>query len=186
MDTRWRLWVEGPSDKALVQSLVRRWSMRNVELDVICGGVDHLAKVKTQIVRSSDAGSRVALILDADSDYKQRYADVTKEIDRLELPIERYFLFPDNQHSGSLETLLERMAAGAHRVVYGCLDEFEECLRNHDQAYRSPEPKGRIYAYCEALGIETNASRRCYDDSSHWDLDAPVLEPLRRFLQSLC
>ncbi len=186
MDTRWKLWVEGPSDKALVRDLLRHMDVANVETAIIGGGVTKIANVAPLIRESGNRGFRVALILDADSDYKQLDADVTKEIDRLELPIERYFLFPDNEHSGSLETLLERMAAGAHRVVYGCLDEFEECLRNHDRAYRAPEPKGRIYAYCEALGIETNASRRCYDDSSHWDLDAPVLEPLKRFLQSLC
>lgn len=90
MSQRWKLWVECSSDKALVQSLVRQWSIQNVELDVIGGGVNHLAEIKQQIVRSSDAGNRVALILDADADYEQRDAEVTKKIDRLKLPVKRF------------------------------------------------------------------------------------------------
>lgn len=186
MSQRWKLWVECSSDKALVQSLVRQWSIQNVELDVIGGGVNHLAKIKQQIIRSSDAGNHVALILDADSDYEQQDAEVTKKIDRLKLPVERYFLLPDNQHSGNLETLLECIAAVPYRAIYDCLDEYGTCLQRHDQSYRYPEPKGRVYAYCEALSIKTNPSKRCYDGSPHWDLDAPVLEPLKRFLASLC
>lgn len=66
------------------------------------------------------------------------------------------------------------------------MSQHGTCLQRHDQSYRSPEPKGRVYAYCEALSIKTNPSKRRYDGSPHWDLDAPVLEPLKRFLASLC
>lgn len=58
-------------------------------------------------------------------------------------------------------------------------------MRTHDTSYRPTAPKGRIYAYCEALGIETNASKRDYANASHWNLDARELEPLKRFLTSL-
>ena len=40
-------------------------------------------------------------------------------------------------------------------------------------------------AYCEALGLETRASRRKYVNSSYWNLDAPDLEPLKTFLRAL-
>ena len=45
--------------------------------------------------------------------------------------------------------------------------------------------KARIYAYCEALGVETNAKKRDYRDSAYWNLDTPALEPLRAFLRGL-
>ena len=48
-----------------------------------------------------------------------------------------------------------------------------------------PVAKGRIYAYCEALGIETHAARRDYSDPSCWDLGTPALEPLKQFLVGL-
>lgn len=185
MDARWKLWVEGPGDKALVQCLLRHLNVENVEPDCLKGGVNKIANMATQIRRSSGGGYRVAMILDANCDYRKRFEKVKSEINRLRLPIERCFLLPDDEHSGDLETLLERMFVPPHQVIYRCLDRYGECLRTHDTSYQPPVPKGRIYAYCEARGIELNASKRDYANPSHWNLDARELEPLKRFLTSL-
>lgn len=187
MNTRWKLWVEGPSDKAIMCCLLRRMNnVESVEPAVIGGGVTKIAKVAPLIRRSSDGGQRVAMILDANSDFQQTFDKAKTEIERLDLPVERQFLLPDNEHSGSLETLLEQMAVSSHQVIYGCLDRYGDCLRAHDKSYRPPDSKGRLYAYCEALDIETNADRRDYTNESHWNLDAHALEPLKRFLRALC
>lgn len=186
MDAGWKLWVEGPGDKAFVQCLLRHLNVENVKPYCLHGGVDKLANMETQIRRSSGGGHRIAMILDANCDYQQKVEKAKSEIDRLCLPIERCFLLPDDEHSGDLETLLERMFVPPHQVIYSCLDRYGECLRNNDPSYQHPAPKGRIYAYCEALGIKPNESERDYADASHWNLEARELEPLKRFLTSLC
>ena len=79
---------------------------------------------------------------------------------------------------------LEEMAVSDHRVVYDCLKKYEDCLLSNGK-YQLPNPKGRIYAYCEALNIETHPSKRNYGDSEYWDLNTPALEPLEQFLRDL-
>lgn len=154
MNARWKLWVEGPGDKALVQCLLRHLNVEDVEPDCLKGGVNKLANMETHIRRSSDGGYRVAMILDANSDYQQKVEKAKSEIRRLCLPIERCFLLPDDEHSGDLETLLERMFVPPHQVIYRCLDRYGECLRTHDTSYRPPVPRGG-YTLTARLGASS-------------------------------
>ena len=70
------------------------------------------------------------------------------------LPIERSFLLPDDAVEGKLETLLEQMAPPSHRAVYGCFDNYQQCLRALDRGYTSPDSKARVYAYCGSGGCQ--------------------------------
>ena len=110
----------------------------------------------------------------------------------MKLPIaaEYCFLMPNDQDSGDLETLLERISVAEHRTLHDCFEEYERCLqtRNEYRSYRIPNNKVRkatIYAYCEALDIETNEIKRDYCDPQHWDLNAPAIVPLKQFLATL-
>ena len=180
----WALFVEGKYDAALVRWLLRRLDADNVRVNVIGGGVSKLENVANEILKGRNEGRHIALLLDADSDVQHRRNELANEIERLDLPIERTFLLPDNTKEGTLETLLERMAPSTHQAVYGCLDEYEACLSSLDQAYTSPGRKARVYAYCEAVGAETRPEKN-YDDTTRWNRDAPALEPLRQFLRSM-
>lgn len=143
-----------------------------------------MPKVAPQIQRRHDEGWRVAVLLDANGDYANRREEFVATRKELRLPVERFFLLPNDKDQGSLEILLEEMAVLEHRVLYECFDEYEACRQKYG-IYEPPDRKGRIFAYCEALGIETTASERDYSDSCHWDLDTPALEPLRQFLVGL-
>jgi len=180
----WTLFVEGPSDKVFVEWLLRRLSVDEVEVATIGGGVKHLACVENEIRKRHDAGRRIAVLLDADEDIQGRRNALTAQIGCLGLPVEKTFLLPDNTDPGDLETLLERMAPPAHEAVYRCFDDYEACLRRHDPAYTVPNRKARVYAYCEAVGAETGPNKD-YDKAEHWKGDAPILNPLRRFLRSM-
>ncbi len=72
-----------------------------------------------------------------------------------------------------------------HQIICQCFNEYEACLSNCGSAYVLPNKKAKIYAYCEALGTETNAKKRDYGDPAYWNLDAPALDPLKEFLRSL-
>ena len=180
----WALFVEGPSDKAFVSWLLRRMNLPNVRVAEMGGGVSRLQHVANEILKSHNDGRRIALLLDADSNVQHRRDELTNEIDRLNLPIERTFLLPDDAGEGDLETLLEGMAPTAHKEVYLCFSEYEACLRGLNREYRTPNRKARVYAYCEAVGAKTGPDRN-YDEAMHWDPDAPELEPLREFLSGL-
>ena len=180
----WALFVEGQDDEAFVIWLLRRLGVDNVRVDVIGGGISKLHSVSNEIRKSHDKGRRVALLLDADTDAQNRGVELVREIHRLSLPIERSFLLPDDTSEGELETLLEQMAHPSHQTVYCCLDDYNECLHRHDQNYTTPDSKARVYAYCEAVGADTK-SKKDYGDPTHWDGEAPCLEPLRQFLRGL-
>ena len=92
---------------------------------------------------------------------------------------------PNDQDSGDLETLLEWISVAEHRIVYDCFEEYESCLQKQNKSYLIPNRKAKVYAYCEALDIETNESRRDYCDPQHWDLNAPAIVPLKQFLATL-
>ena len=184
MSSPWRIFVEGKDDQRFLECLLQHMGLSEVSTDTIGGGVGHLHKVKNQIVRSRDEGNRIAVMLDANCDFTSRSEKFLATKDKLQLPVECFFLLPNQADPGSLEILLEEMAVPKHRVLYECFDEYEACRQEYG-IYHQPERKGRIYAYCEALGIETTASGRNYSDSCFWDLNAAALEPLKRFLLSL-
>lgn len=185
MDSEWTLFVEGKDDKAFLDSLLDHLGIYNVSTNVIGGGVSKLSNFKPQIHRARDSGNQVAVILDADGDAAVCRNLLVEVIYQNELPIERHFLLPDNNSAGRLENLLESIAVSDHRYIYHCFDTYNDCLSQSQHAYSLPGGKARIYAYCEALDIETNGTRRRYNDESHWDLEATDLEPLKHFLLEL-
>ena len=184
MSADWVIFLEGRSDDRFVRCLLESLDVANVDTAVMGGGVSELPKIAPQIQRSHDEGFRVAVLLDADCDFGSRREEFLAKVEELRLPVERFFLLPNDKDQGTLEILLEEMAVSEHRVLYECFDEYEACRQKYG-IYHRPDRKGRVFAYCEALGTETAASERDYSDSSYWDMSTPALEPIKRFLLSL-
>ena len=184
MTERWTLFVEGPSDRALVRYVLRHLCVSNVSMEEIGGDVNCLRNVAPKMQSSRDAGNRIAVLLDADADPQRRRLELQHQQADHGLPVERSFLLPDDCRPGCLETLLEEMAVAVHRKIYDCFDAYERCLQHPDAGYQTPNRKARVYAWCEALGIKTGPCKN-YDDMSYWNLDAPGLEPIKRFLSGL-
>ena len=180
----WALFVEGDYDEVFVRWLLGALDVEDVQLNRINGGVSKLHSVQNEIRKSHDAGWHVALLLDADTNPDRTREQLAGEVARLDLPIERSFLVPDDVAPGNLEMLLEQMAPAAHRAVYTCFDQYEECLSAPGRDYATPNRKARVYAYCNAVGAETGPDKN-YADVAHWDLAVRGLEPLRRFLLDL-
>jgi hypothetical protein len=187
MYAKWTLFVEGDSDQAFLKCFLEHLGIVNIDIDVIGGGVSKLPTVAPIIQRGHDAGNRIGVILDANSEPNRRRHEFQQSRNRLQLPVadDCCFLLPNNSAPGCLETLLEQIAVSAHRVIYECFQEYEACLLSRNRSYRLPNPKARIYAYCEALDLETHEKRRDYGDSLHWDLSNASLNPLKEFLSTL-
>lgn len=177
------VFCEGKSDKTFLDCVTRQMKIDNLEMVPIEGGVSHLHKVAPQIRRRHDEGRRVALILDANSDPVDRQESLDDALAQLELSVFDTFLLPNNRDPGCLEDVLEGLAVDDHRAIYECLANYEKCLMDCEPVYRPPRAKGKIYAYCEALEIETRDRERDYTDDRYWDLEAAELEPLKQFLE---
>lgn len=181
------VFVEGPSDKQFVECLLRQLNLAEIETQKIGGGFSKLQNVQNAILRERDNGRRIALILDADGNFDTRCDEVRDRVKELELPVDEddFFLMPNHRDPGSLEEVLEQMAVGDHDAVHGCFEDYGNCLTNLKASYRKPDLKAKIYAYCEALGTEPKPDCRQYTDAGFWNLDAPVLDPLKKFLRGL-
>ena len=107
------------------------------------------------------------------------------------MPIE-YFLFPDNQSNGDLETLLSQIINQDNDVIFKCWEGYENCLKTSvrkEGIFTTPARKTKIYAYLEALLGESNSEKdlikereRDYQNQNHWDLNASALVNLKQFL----
>lgn len=109
MSSQWQIFVEGPDDRAFLKSLLQHLNISNVNTSIIGGGVAKLPNVANEIQRAYDAGKRIAIVLDANSDFASRCAEFEQQKESLKLPINRFFLLPNNKDSGCLETLLEAL-----------------------------------------------------------------------------
>lgn len=149
------------------------------------GEVTRLDKVSQRIRRSHDEGKKIFIVPDADSDFSARRKEYDERQRILQLPVDGCFFTPNHCDPGRLENLLEAMAVPPHDVIYRCMDDYGELLRKESVDYVAPGRKGRVYAYCEAPGIETRDERRNYNDGAYWNLEAPALDPLKAFLRGV-
>ena len=92
------------------------------------------------------------------------------------------FLLPDDSRQGELENLLEDIST--KKDIYNCLGEYEDCLLKKNPKYCLLSLKDKIYAYCQAMGVEPRDEERDYADKRLWDLDSEKLNALKDFLQS--
>ena len=79
MGDPWTVFVEGKSDKAFVRCLLQFLDISNVEVQRIGGGIDKLKEVAKLMQQHHDAGNRIAIILDADSDPQKRRKEFEKK-----------------------------------------------------------------------------------------------------------
>ena len=131
--------------------------------------------------------SKVLVIWDANSspdDQRKKFWQGARKITpkgKVAKDIFSLFLLPDDSRQGELENLLEDIST--KKDIHNCFDEYKDCLENNP-AYCLPPLKAKIYAYCEAMGVEPRVEKRDYADKKLWDLDSDKLNALKDFLQS--
>lgn len=187
MSDSWTIFVEGKSDSRFLLCLLEHYSINNIEIERLGGGASRLPTLAPTIRRRHDGGHRIAVLLDADHKPERTRLQFQQQRDSLQLPIsdDDLFLLPNDVDQGDLETLLEQISVAQYRGIYDCFDRYENCLLDESELFHLPNSKARIFAYCETLNIETHANKRDYGDSGHWDLAAPALVPLKKFLLGL-
>ena len=172
--------VEGKEDKNFLESYIKDlgYSDKNFVFQPI-GGRDSLKGARNDIENALDKGEKVLIIFDADlekpktkSPYENAKTYIEDELKGLKGF--KVFLFPDDNSSGAVEDLLEKIINSEHERIFECFEEYKQCISE----YNLPNMKAKIYAYKEALDIlEKNTF-----DSRFWDFENTALEPLKSFL----
>ncbi len=158
-----------------------------------------------QIKLAQETGEQVIVFADADSVAKgYGYVKRKKEIDNgiatnaVSFP---YFIYPNNQDDGDVETLMEAAALYApNKIFFDCYEDYETCLKgvkdsNGESIYNVPSLKGKVYAYAAAQTIyDTQQKQRIplikkmgcgdwlFNNKSYWNLYVDALQPLKDFL----
>ncbi len=208
-------WVEGVADQKLLADLLKTWFGINFQGDLkpnqtwkgmdapnqfsillaSLGGVEGIRpeKKKNDFDQNTVQGIPNIVFLDADDNFQARKTEVENYRQQMQFD---FFLLPDHQSPGDLETLLEGIINLDNQPIFHCWNDYETCLRGQNNLqspngnFTLPARKTKIYAYLEALFGETKKQKelikeasRDYTLTAHWNLNSPVLLPLRQFLE---
>ena len=133
------------------------------------------------MILPASISNKVLIVVDANADIQKRRKQlcITAQKIKKETGTDtEIFLLPDNKTAGELENLLIDIFLG--NKVAECFEQYKKCLE--DKKLQPPNPKGEIYAYCEAHKAEPRGNERDYCDPKFWDLEHPALRPLQKFL----
>ena len=177
------VYIEGDADKKFIQDLIscifgkELVHVQYYKLD----GFTNLPSYKNTIRATLDLGGKNIFIVDADDDLKDK-EDKIHEIDEEA----SCFFIPNNEDSGCLEDLLNRIIAEKHAIVFECFERYQKCLDTNGD-YCLPNNKAKIYAYCEAIlggkSKKIKERERDYLDMELWDLSNDYLIPLKEFIK---
>ncbi|WP_080057025.1 DUF3226 domain-containing protein [Spirosoma aerolatum] len=202
-----QIFVEGVTDQKFLQDVIAEWygvalsigsigkSSEIISVDGK-GAFDSPEKMKKLIPvfqQLAIQGIPTVVIFDADT-FSTNQANLNLHSQKLNFT---YFLFPDNQRDGEIETLLEEIICPDNQVIFNCWKAFEDCLSGHKTSstpsgsFTTPANKTKIYAYIETLVGETDSEKEKikdrnpdYHNKLHWNLDPKhtSLKPLKEFL----
>ena len=196
-----QIFVEGIADQKFLQDIISEWYGVHLTMGSLSKSGDILEtqgkdvfetenklKQLTQIFKLNRLNNvQNLLIFDADKFYNTQLniSEIAKEQGF------KFFLLPDNQSDGDLETLLEKIINPANHTIFDCWKDYEQCLSQKPN-FTTPARKTKIYAYLEALVGESKSqkdlikeAKRDYRNKLHWILDtqeAPILQRLKSFL----
>lgn len=180
------IFVEGKSDREFLSQYLK---FLNIDVEeqkniVICGGKDRLKEKKDEIKKILNQGSKVAIIFDADNDYKKSLENIKNQIcSENDISI---FLLPNNKDTGNLETLIEKIAT--KKEIIHCFNCYLECIKKHVSNLNLKNlKKSTIYAYLEAIGEKNKAGsydKIDFENLNFFDLECEYLKPLKEFLEN--
>lgn len=172
--------VEGESDKSFLENYLE---FLNLQADgiSICGGKDNLKNLLPNIENVINS-KKVAIIFDADDDYGKAKANIKKQLGDYFNEVE-IFLFPNNEESGNLEKLIEKIAR--KKEFIDCFKKYLGCIKQKNQQIDLKNiEKSIIYAYLQACG-ERNFKKIDFKNRNLFDLNCAYLKPLKKFLENL-
>ena len=194
--------VEGKADKRFLEEYIAHLGYSDFIADIhAAGGKDHWETSKEALRQAKSNGLLTALIFDADADASTRRSQLQRKLDEFGSEA-RIFLIPNDQDSGCLEDLLEHLVPRAYQPIIKCWDNFISALCELTPplipSYNLPSSKAKFYSYANLLLDEKEKKEkkekgkdvakegiRRYKGVEHWDLNAPYLDPLKKFIDGL-
>ncbi len=194
--------VEGEVDKKLIEDLVpNKISLNIVPMSGYTNLKDKLGDIKNGTKNFLARITHLLIIVDADDDFSARKKDVfnilntagiglssnyalgtLEQINSIQVGV---FILPDNQSTGSLETLL--LQSVKHDEVLKCSDKIIECRKNIDPTFKSRKintnqrDKLRYNLHMSLLKIDNDFN---YDKTVSQEIDfgASCFQDIKKFV----
>lgn len=200
-----KIFIEAESKKTseyyFLEAIIRKFFPAIKVQFIFMKGVDNLFNqpILNEIKKAKIEGRQILVLVDADSEekkwgYKRRKDWIEEGMKEHDVSFP-YFIYPNNQNDGLVETLMEAVALYApNKVFFDCYTDYETCLKN--SKYNIPSLKGKVYAYAEAQTIydiqkgeriplinKINSGDWLFDNPDYWNLDVENLQPLKDFFK---
>lgn len=147
------------------------------------------AKIQGDLEEDIEDGITSLILVDADNEFNDggfdiRKAEVKAVQDKLAF---EFFLVPNNQDDGFLETILKIIIKEEQQSILKCLEERNACLaavqNNTQRSLKLPPEKGAEKNNLQQFRNILNASKD-YKDPSIWNFQHDYLIPLKNFLET--
>ena len=211
IETSTLILVEGVDDHKFLKEFLSFSEIQDIQIEMV-GSKDYFKKFIRLILPQAPNLSRLehlAVVRDADCDFSAAETSVTMILQAFASRFENratgttsirtsQFLFPDNQHEGTLETLLWSTVPNGQR---SCVEEFLTCIgKDWGQGSLAAHrvDKARVYAYLASgpLKMESHGRRGSIRSrpglltgisvgAGIWDLNHDAFNPLREFAKGL-
>jgi len=128
--------VEGTTDKALVNNILQNEGKKEkIDYEFLgLKGLDSVLKTLKSLTPKDMQDNIYFAIVDADKSFSKRNTQM-QELTKKQID---YFIFPNNQDNGNLETLLLDQIEDK---VIDCFEEYENCID------KELDKKAKLYAY---------------------------------------
>lgn len=200
------LLVEGITDLAFVKYILYKnnieidWTNKNkkeyrdvngnftiLNLDGIGNLLSRLKRLKNMSLNNTN---KIGIILDADDNPNDRKQETEKIISDSGVPADMvsYFLIPNDNDTGNLETLLMSTIPDNNQIK-ACFLEHKKCLNRSKQIYPKALDKGELYTYTmfsqkgtELYKPEDSFYHTKKGETGLWDISNKIFNPISQFI----
>ena len=190
---------QNTSEYHFIETLIKKFFPSKEYIISCIDGIGNLFSeaIVNQISLAQNSGDQAIVLADADTIAKgYGYAKRKQDIDNgmadkgILFP---YFLYPDNNSDGDVETLMLSAAQrDSHIVFFDCFEDYEKCVSgatdaNGNPKYNVPDLKGKLHTYMSAQKLPRRLRDRfgrgdwLFDDINFWDLNVSDLAALKSF-----
>ncbi len=196
--------VEGIEDKYFFEKLISIPPLDQMAIDIqieLYGGKDKMGNAIKAIPRLPNFKRLKSIIItrDADESLDSTLQSIQYYLQRANLPVPNankeyatsptdnlkagIFILPGNLAEGMLEDLL--LSATAAGNLRDCIDQYIDCVKNHDKNLPRNESKARFFSW---LSLQAEPNKRLEFVISQTKLipwDSPVFNDIKNFLSQI-
>ena len=198
-----RIFIESKNDKTqefnFIQAYLKHLGIALDKVDFVHeDGKDNIRLDRNKFLEAQTENKNNIILFDADknSSTKVMLDDFLVKNPDIQA---NYFLFPNNEEDGDVETLLDHILhKEKFQGFFGCFNDYEMCIKGQkdetgNTLYSTPNLKGKLYTFFTSLHLSNSKMKEVkrgnwlFNEQGYWDFDSSYLEPLKIFLtKNIC